>query len=72
MVKGILEDPQVTLDIGHSIKFHIFEPFDLEIRFVETITVSSIKEAKPMKPRQRFWIRVTHRLPDDLRLHQVF
>ncbi|PJF17487.1 hypothetical protein PSACC_02702, partial [Paramicrosporidium saccamoebae] len=71
LVQGILADPQVTPDIGNAIRFHIFEPFDLEIRFTEPIDVQTIKEAQPASPRQSFWIRVGHVLPDDTGLHQV-
>lgn len=70
LVAGILRDPAVTPEIGSSIRFHIFEPFDLEIRFLEEITVRTIQAAASMAPRQLFWIRVAHRLPDDERLHQ--
>lgn len=71
LVQGILADPQVTPDIRRAIKFHIFEPFDLEIRFTEKIDVEMIQGAVPMPPKQSFWIRVSHQLPDDPRLHQV-
>ena len=69
-MQGILNDPAVTEDIRASIKFHIFEPFDLEIRFTEPIDVARIKRAASRSPRQSFWIRVSHRLPDDPRLHE--
>lgn len=71
LVQSILKDPAVTPEIGNAIRFHIFEPFDLEVRFLEDITVKTIQTAKPMQPKQSFWIRVGHRLPDDPRLHQV-
>ena len=71
LVQSILRDPKVTPEIGNAIRFHIFEPFDLEIRFLEEISVKTITEAKPMEPRQAFWIRVGHKLPDDFSLHQV-
>lgn len=61
----------MTPDISNTIRFHIFEPFDLEIRFTEPIDVGIIKQAVPMPPRQSFWIRVSHRLPDDPRLHEA-
>jgi len=59
--------------VENALRFHLFEPNDLDIRFVEQPTFSDLcsQELKKRDPRQCFWVRVKGRLPDSMALHQA-